>query len=107
MTGKGAEDPAGQHDPLSRDGNQQIRARETGYQGEVGEEEGCGQGPVEVAQPEDLAEVLVAGVGDMFVGVFDVGVFVGYALAGCEGEVGYEGDGCDEGAEDVEGSFGL
>lgn len=43
----------------------------------------------------------------MFVVVGDVGVFVGDSLAGCEGEVGDEGDGSYQGGQSVEDSFGL
>lgn len=67
---------------MRRDGDQQIRAGEAGYQGEIDEEEWDGQGPVHVAEPEHLAEVVVACVGDVFVGVSDADVFVGCALAG-------------------------
>jgi hypothetical protein len=41
-------------------------------------------------------------VRDVLVGVVDDGVLVGYAFAGGHGEVGEEGDCCDEGCEGVE-----
>lgn len=82
MSSKGAENPTSKHNPQPRDSNQQIRAGKTGDEGEVCEEQGHGQGPVYIAQPEDLAEVFVTGVGGVLVGVFYVRVIVGYALAG-------------------------
>lgn len=82
VASEGAEDPTSEHDILRRDTDQQVCAGQTGDEGEVYEEEGRGEGPVDVAQPEDLAEVFVADVGNVFVLVSDVCVFVGYALAG-------------------------
>lgn len=42
------------------------------------------------------------GVRDVFVWVVHDRVFVGYAFAGGHGEVGEEGDCCDEGCEGVQ-----
>lgn len=46
-------------------------------------------------------------VGDVFVGVREDGVVPGCAGAGCEGHVGYEGDGGGYGDEGMEDAFGL
>lgn len=43
----------------------------------------------------------------MFVVVFDGGPGQIETLAGCEGEIGDEGDGCDEGGQCVEDTLGL
>lgn len=84
-----------QRDPRPGNGGQQVGAGEAGYEGEVYEEQGRCQGPGDETEVEDLAEDIVVGVGDVFVFLEDVGEFEVYALAGGEGEVGNEGDGCD------------
>lgn len=94
MAGKTAQQAGGQHDEIRRDSDDQVRAGEAGDEGEVEQDEGGGQGPVDVAQPEDLAVEVVCCVGDVFVVVGYGVVGVGDALAGGEGEVGYEGEGC-------------
>lgn len=42
VSSKGAEKPAGEHDILRRDANEQVRTGQAGDQGEVCEEEGGG-----------------------------------------------------------------
>lgn len=82
VPGERAENARSEHDVLGCDSDEEVCAGQAGDQGEVCEEEGGCYGPVYVAEPEDLAEVFIAGVGDVFVGVFDVGMFVGDALVG-------------------------
>jgi len=91
---KGARD---EHDQVRRDGDDQVRAVQTGQEGEVDQDQRRGQGPVDVAQPVHLAEDVAVRVRDVPVGFAQAVVGVRDAVAGGQGEVGDEGDGGDEG----------
>lgn len=81
MTRKTAQKSGGEHDKVRRDSDDQARARQAGDEGEIEQDEGSGEGPVDVAQPEDLAVEVVCYVGDVFVVVGYGAVGVGEALA--------------------------
>lgn len=101
------EQSRGQHDPVRRNGGDQVCSGQTTHESEVGEDERSGEGPVHVAQPWDGAVEIVLGVGDMFVVVYNGGPGQIETLAGCEGKVGDEGDGCHEGGQCVEDTLRL
>lgn len=107
MTIVSTEQSRSQHDPVSRNGGDQVCTRQTAHESEVGEDERGGEGPVHVAQPGNGAVEVVLGVGDMFVVVYNGGPGQIETLASCEGEIGDEGDGCDEGGQCVEDTLRL
>jgi hypothetical protein len=92
----------GEHDQICGNGDEEVCAIESAEEGDVDQDERSGYNPVEVSDPEDLAQVFLVRVWDVFVGMVDDGVFVGYAFAGGHGEVREEGDCCDEGCEGVQ-----
>lgn len=96
MSRKGSQDPGGEHAPRSRDRSHEVRTGETRDEGEVSQEEGSCESPVDVAQPEDLAEVVIVSVRDMLVALGDVGLLPGDTLAGCESQIAEERDGGDQ-----------
>lgn len=78
-------------------------AVETSEEGKVEKEKWSGDGPVDIASPEELAvDVLdVADLGDLVpMGVLDV--LPADAVVGGHGKVGDSGGGGDEGGDDVE-----
>lgn len=84
-----------------------MRTGQAREQGQVSEDERLCQEPVEVAQPEHLAVVLVRDVGDVLVVFADEVMLPSDALAGSEGEIDDEGDGGGDGDQAVEDAFGL
>lgn len=95
------------HDGIGGDGHDETGAVQTGQQGEVDEDEGEGQAPVQPADPEDLTKDLDDGIGFLLVVMVHGVDVVGDALTGGHGEVGEEGDGCDQRHQDMEESFLL
>ena len=81
MARKTAQKSGGQHDEIRRDSDDQVRARQAGDEGEIEQDEWSGEGPVDVAQPEDLAVEVVCCVGDVCVVVGYEVAAVGEALA--------------------------
>ncbi len=81
MTRKAAQKSGGQHDKIRRDSDDQVGARQAGDEGEIEQDEWSAEGPVDVAQPEDLAVEVVCYVGDVLVVVGYVVVGVGEALS--------------------------
>lgn len=82
MLREGAEHARAQKDKVAHDSHKQIRSRQTRQQGQIYQGERVRYEPVHVAQPEDLAEVVVCCVRDVFVGFQDGLVLVGDALSG-------------------------
>jgi hypothetical protein len=86
------------HDGIGEQGDEDVGAVNAGDEGEGEQREGRGEDPVNPAHPEDLAEDMERGVGDVvLVAVDDEAVDEGVAGAGGLGEVGEGGDGGDEG----------
>lgn len=102
MSRKGPQNSGRKHNIVSSDRAQEISTRETGDQREVDEQQGRAKGPVDIPEPEDLAEGVGMGVWDVFVDFCNVVFFEGHALTRGQSEVGYEGDGCDQGTGGVE-----
>jgi len=75
------------HDEVGNDGDQDVSAVETSQQAKVEKEEGCGDSPVNVAGPEDLAVDLGEGVGNVIVLVTDLDGVDGDTVAGGHGKV--------------------
>jgi hypothetical protein len=78
-----------------------VSAIETGQQAEVKEEQRCGDSPVNVAGPEDLAVDLGEGVRDVVVLVADLDGVDGDTVAGSHGEVRERRTYGDESGNDV------
>lgn len=92
VAGIGAQEAGADHHPVGDDGDEEMGTGETGQEGKVDEGQRVCQEPVEVPQPEDLTIDIVMSVGDVLVVNCQNVMFVGYAFASCEGEVGDEGD---------------
>lgn len=90
MSSKRAESGSCEHHPVCGDSSKEVRARKTGDEGEVRQEEGGCQSPVHEAEPEDGTEDTILRVGDMFILLHDGVVIECYALLGGEGEVSDE-----------------
>lgn len=94
-----------EHDAVCCDRDQKLRAWKPRKEGETRQKQwGC-QKPVDITEPEHLAEVVLVRVDAMFVGMFNCLVFPGYAFSCGKGEIGYEGDGGYKGDEGVEDAF--
>lgn len=79
----------------------------TTEEGKVDKDQRSRQSPVHVAKPEDSAEEVILGVGDMLMVVLDGGPGHIRTGASCQSEVGNEGDGRNEGGENMEDTLGL
>lgn len=96
-------DEAGdEHDQVRRDGHEEVGTVHASHQGQIDDDERVRQRPVDVASPEHLPEVLLLRVGDMAVGFMRAGVLPGDAIPCGHGQVSEEGDGRDQGSQDVE-----
>lgn len=102
LSSEGCEESSEHHDDICHDRDQDVGSGEAGEEAEVEEQEGCGQRPVDVAGPEDLAEDVLDGVGNVLVGFLDDDVCEAAAFTGCHGEVGEGGEGGDQGGDNVE-----
>ena len=71
-----------QEDEIRRDRNHQIRAWKARQQRQTHQRQRIRDEPVHIAQPEDLTEVVVDGVRDVFVDLRDGFMLVGHALTG-------------------------
>ncbi|GMF75612.1 unnamed protein product [Aspergillus oryzae] len=107
MAGIGAQDAGAEHDPIGDDGDKEMGTREAGQEGKIDEGQGVCQEPVEVPQPEDLTVDITMSVGDVLVVDRQDVVLVCYTFAGCECEIGDEGDCCGDGNQVVDDSLGL
>jgi hypothetical protein len=92
---EGSEEPGENHDDVCDDGDEDVSSAEAGQEGEIEEEKGSCERPVDVAGPEYLAEDVLGGVGDVLVGFLDDVVCEGGAFSGCHGVVGESGEGGD------------
>lgn len=103
VVGEAGEHAGQDHDQVGEDDDHDVVAIQAGKEGEVEEEKWGGDGPVDVAGPEEVA-VNVLGVvdaGHLVVAVV-VDVVDRDTVVGCHGEVGDGGGGGDEGSDDVE-----
>lgn len=104
----GEEQPREDHDGVGEQGDEDVAAVETRDEGQREQDQRGGQRPVDPTDPEDLAEDVQDGVGDVvLVALDDHVVDEGEAAAGGLGEVGEGSDGGDEGDEEVEEAFLL
>ena len=104
MMAHSREQTAEEHDDIREDGHEGVGAVDAGEQAQLEQQEGGGQGPVDIASPVDLAADLVEGVGDA------VAVLIANAraaevvarVARRHGEVRERADDGDERRDDVE-----
>jgi len=93
------------HEQVGDDDDNNVSTAHAREEGKIKEEERSGQGPVDVASPEDLAEDVLDGVGDVIVGLLDDDVGEGVSVTGGHGEVGDGSEGGNEGSDDMEEAF--
>ncbi len=96
------------HDQIGNNGNENVGTTEAGQEAKIEEQEWGGEGPVNITSVVDLTEDILDGVWDML-GVLldDRDVLQRDASTGGHCEVGEEGEGGDEGSDDMEESFLL
>ena len=87
FSAESSEEAGQDHDKICDDGKYDVAAIEAGNEGEVKEQEGSSQAPVDVSGPVHLALDDLLGVGDMLVGAGNDDLVVGDAVAGSHGEV--------------------
>lgn len=103
----GSKETSEDHDQVGHDGDEDAGTVETGEQGQVEEQKWRGHGPVDVSCPVDLTVGGLVCVWNVLVCLgLDSLVVVDTCTAG-HGEVGEEGEGGDEGSQDVEEAFLL
>ena len=108
LNGEGSEEAGKDHDNIGNDGNENVGTCKTGQEGEIEEEKGSGDAPIDVAGPVDLAVDDLLDIGDVVLGVVGLGdLVVADAVTDGHGEVGDGGEGGDEGCQDVEEAFLL
>ena len=104
----GGEQTGEDHDDIGDDGNEDIRPAQTGEEGQIEQQERGGDGPVDVADPEDLSVDMLDGVGRAFLlGVAEGDVSKRGAVARGHSEVGQGGKRGDERGDDMEQPFLL
>lgn len=84
---EGSRQSGSEHDQIRGNGDDEVCAAQATEKGNVDQDQGRGDDPVQIADPEYLAEIFLVGIWDVFVGVVHDRVFVGYAFAGSHGEV--------------------
>lgn len=104
---KGREETRDNHDEISHDGDQDVGTAQAGQEGQIQEQEGSGQGPVDVAGPVDGAVDVLNLIDAMLLVVLDDRVRGGDAVPDRHGKVGDGGKGGDEGCQNMEQTFGL
>lgn len=102
---KGSKETKENHDDVRNDGDEDACSIHASKESKVQEQERSGQAPVNVAGPEDLAEDVVDGVGDVIVCFLNDDVGEGVSVSGSHGEVGDGCEGGDEGGDNVEESL--
>lgn len=102
VASKRRDEPGNKHDQVRRDGHEEVGTVHASYQGHIDDDERVRQHPVEVASPEHLPEVRLLRVGDMAVGFTCAGVLPADAIPRGHCQVSEEGDGRDQGSQDVE-----
>jgi hypothetical protein len=102
LRAESSEETSEDHDQVSDDGHGQVSTVHASEETKVEKQEGSGDGPVDVAGPEDLALNLVVGIRNVVVLLTDVNLVDGNTLADSHGEVGdRSGDG-DQSRDDIE-----
>jgi len=89
------------HDNIRNDGHEDMGTIETGQQAEIEEQEGCRDGPVDIASPVDLALHLGVGVRNVVMLMADMGDMDRNTVAGRHGEVGESRSYSDPSSDDV------
>jgi hypothetical protein len=101
LLAESSEQTSEDHDEISDDGHDDVSTRHASQKTEIEEQEGSGQGPVNVTGPEDLAVHLVEGVWDVVVLLADGDLLDGDTVAGGHGEVGERSEDGDHGSDGV------
>ena len=99
--------PRSEHDVLTRNGHDEIRTGKTRKECEIRECKWRGYEPVEVAKPQDLSDIHLVSVGDVFVGLRKLFARPSDPCSGREGEIGYKRDRRYQGKKGVEDAFRL
>lgn len=107
LTAESGKETGQDHDEVGDDGQQGVATAKAGEQAKVEEEEGCGQAPVDVAGPVDLAEDVLERVGNVLVGLGDDNVVVADAVTSGHGKVGDGSSHDDQGGDDVVETLAL
>ena len=81
------EKASSQHHPIGYNGSKERSAREAGEEGQACKDQGPGKEPVDVAQPEDLADDSIFSVRNVLVLVVICIVFPVHALSGSESKI--------------------
>lgn len=89
-------------DNIGDDSHDGVSAINTSEQAELNNQNRCGQGPVDVARPKDLATDIVVGVGNVLVVVSHASAVEVRSLTGSHGKVGQGRDDGGQGRQDVE-----
>lgn len=104
----GSKEAGQNHNQVGDDGHDGVSAVNASQQAEIGQQKGCGDGPVDVASKVDLAADVVVGVGKLVVVVrlhLDT-VQVG-AMPSGHAEVRQGSGDCDESGDDVVETLGY
>lgn len=103
---KRGEETSENHNYVGDNGDEEVGSVHAGEETEIEKEKWCGDGPVDVSGPEDLAVHMLDGVGSVLVDFLDDDVCVSVSITSCHGEVGDGSENCDECCQDVEESLG-
>jgi hypothetical protein len=98
---EGSEKTGEKHDDIGNDGDENIGTAEAGQESKIDEDEWGGDRPVNITGPVDLT------VDHVLVGLLQDGLVVADAITSRHGKVGEEGEGRNEGSQDVEEAFLL
>lgn len=101
LTAVGGEKTGEDHDEIGGDGHEGVGTIDTGQQGQVEQDEGRGDGQVDVTGEGDLAADVVEGIRDVVVVVPDLDAVQAGAMAGGQAKVGQSTRDGDQGGDDV------
>lgn len=107
INGKCSEKTGEDHDDVSDYSDQNVGTGQAREEGQVQEQEGCGNTPVDISGPVHLTEDVVKGSRAVLVVVPDDDLVLADAITNSHGVVGESGKGGDEGSQDVEQAFLL
>ena len=103
----GCEKTCKNHDQIGDDGDEDACTIEAGEKSKIEEQEGSGQGPVDISCPVDLTVESLVCVWDALVFLGQDDLVVVDTMTGGHGVVGDESKGGDEGSDDVKQAFLL
>ncbi len=104
---KGSKETGKDHDDIGDNGNEDVGTAQAAKEAKVQKQERGGNTPVDVSSPVDFTLNDIVSVGEVLLGVLDLGLVDGDTITHSHGEVRDHGKGGDEGSQDVEQAFLL